>query len=118
MSKPRIGLLLGGVLGLADGVFAYRYPDVRGMIVPIIAGSMFKGLVTGFAAGLVAKRTGSLALAIATGALLGLALGFLVAHTTPDPNGRHYYVEIMLPGMAVGVIAGFGAAIAKPRSNR
>ena len=40
------------------------------------------------------------------GAALGLLFAFLVA-AMPQPSGRHYYFEIMLPGFVVGVIIGF-----------
>ena len=49
MSKPFLGLLLGGVLGLIDGLSALFYPGTAAMIVPIVVGSTIKGLVTGIA---------------------------------------------------------------------
>jgi hypothetical protein len=35
-----------------------------------------------------------------------LLLSFLVA-AVPDPQGRHHYLEIMLPGAVLGAIVGF-----------
>ena len=59
MSKPALGLLLGGVLGLIDGVSALLYPGTAAMIVAIIVGSTIKGLVTGVAMGVLARRVRS-----------------------------------------------------------
>ncbi len=109
MSKPVLGLALGAVLGLVDGASAYiyPYPDVREAIVGIIIGSTFKGLVTGFLAGYFATRLRSLPLGILFGFAVGLVLSWLVAWGGGDPAVPHYYVEIMLPGSALGAIVGF-----------
>lgn len=44
------------------------------------------------------------------GLLFGLAVGagfaFLIA-AMPDPSGKHYYWEIVLPGSLVGAIVGY-----------
>src|SRR5262249_52442951 len=106
MSKPMLGLALGGVLGLIDGLSALFYPDAASMIVAIVIGSTIKGLVTGFALGLLARRVRSNAAGVLVGPGLGLALSY-VAAMTPDPQGRHHYLEIMLPGAVLGVIVGF-----------
>jgi hypothetical protein len=37
---------------------------------------------------------------------VGFALSFAVA-AMPSPDGQHFYVEIILPGMALGAIVGF-----------
>lgn len=109
MSKPLLGLVLGAVLGLIDGASAYLYPypEVKEQILMIVIGSTFKGLVTGLIAGLVAKKARSLFLGIGLGLAVGLALSWLVAWGGGDPNVPHYYVEIMLPGAALGAIVGF-----------
>jgi peptidoglycan/LPS O-acetylase OafA/YrhL len=106
MSKPALGLLLGGLLGLIDGFSALLYPGTAAMIVPIIVGSTIKGLVTGIAMGVLARRVRSVPVGIVGGLALGLALSY-VAALTPDPQGRHHYAEIMLPGTILGVIVGF-----------
>jgi len=44
------------------------------------------------------------------GLLFGLAVGLLLAYAVaamPDPQGKHYYFEIMLPGGIVGMIVGY-----------
>jgi hypothetical protein len=106
MSKPALGLLLGGLLGLIDGLSALLYPGTAAMIVPIIVGSTIKGLVTGVAMGVLARRVRSVPIGIMGGLTLGLALSYLAA-LTPDPQGQHHYAEIMLPGAILGVIVGF-----------
>ena len=106
MSKPALGLLLGGLLGLMDGLSALLYPGTAAMIVPIIVGSTIKGLMTGVAMGVLARRVRSVPLGIVGGLAVGLALSY-VAALTPDPQGQHHYAEIMLPGAILGVIVGF-----------
>jgi hypothetical protein len=106
MSKPALGLLIGGLLGLIDGLSALLYPGTASMIVPIIVGSTIKGLVTGVAMGVLARRLRSVPIGILGGLALGLALSY-VAAMTPDPEGQHHYAEIMLPGAILGVIVGF-----------
>ena len=106
MSKPLLGLLLGGVLGLIDGLSALLYPGTAAMIVPIVVGSTIKGLVTGIAMGVLARRVRSVPIGIVGGLALGLALSYGAA-LTPDPQGQHHYAEIMLPGAILGVIVGF-----------
>jgi uncharacterized membrane protein HdeD (DUF308 family) len=106
MSKPALGLLLGGLLGLIDGLSALLYPGTATMIVPIIVGSTIKGLVTGVTMGVLARRVRSVPIGIVGGLALGLALSY-VAALTPDPQGQHHYAEIMLPGAILGVVVGF-----------
>ena len=102
MSKVWIGILLGAVLGLLDGMGAYAYPEVRDQIIGIIIGSTFKGFLTGLVAGLVARKLNSLPIGILVGFAVGLLLSFLVAHM----QGKFYW-EIMLPGSILGIIVGF-----------
>ncbi|MBI4470887.1 MAG: hypothetical protein HY650_16350 [Acidobacteria bacterium] len=106
MSKPVLGLTLGAVLGLLDGLGAFFYPEVASQMMGIILGSTFKGLLTGLIAGFVARRLQSLPLGILVGLVTGLLLSYLVA-SFPDEQGRHFYVEIMLPGSVLGAIVGF-----------
>lgn len=106
MSKPLIGLLLGAFLGLLDGISSFFYPDVAGQMMLIITFSTIKGLITGLAAGIVARKWNSLPLGIATGLIVGLVLAYLVS-PPPDSTGTNYYAEIMLPGAILGVIVGF-----------
>lgn len=106
MSKPVLGLLLGGILGVFDGLTAYFTPEVRNALLGIVIGSTFKGLVAGLAIGFFSKKVHSLPWGIVFGLAVGLFLAFLVA-AMPQPSGKHYYFEIMLPGAIVGLIVGY-----------
>lgn len=106
MTKPILGLLLGGVLGIFDGLTAYFTPEVRDQLLGIVIGSTGKGLVAGIAIGFFAKKVTSVPIGIVFGLGVGLLLAFIVA-AMPDPNGHHYYFEIMLPGAILGAIVGY-----------
>jgi hypothetical protein len=115
MAKPLFGLLLGGILGIFDGLTAWFTPAVRDQMLMIVVGSTVKGLVAGVAIGFFANKVNSLPLGILFGLGVGLLLAYLVA-AMPQPNGQHYYFEIMLPGAIVGAIVGY--ATQKYRANR
>jgi hypothetical protein len=106
MSKPILGMLLGAVLGLLDGIGAYAYPAARPAIAGIVIGSTMKGFLTGLAAGFFSTRLKSLPLGILAGLAVGLLLSYFVAASSPL-EGKYYYWEIMLPGGAVGAIVGY-----------
>jgi hypothetical protein len=107
MNKPVFGLLLGGFLGIFDGLSALvSAPEVAPQIVGIVIGSTFKGLVTGVLIGLFARKVRSLPMGIVFGLGVGLFFAFLIA-AMPDPSGKHYYWQIMLPGGILGVIVGY-----------
>ncbi len=106
MSKPVFGLILGGILGLFDGLTAYFTPEVRNQLLGIVLGSTFKGLVAGLSIGYFSRKVDNLGLGIVFGLGVGLLLAFAVA-AFPDANGKHYYFEIMLPGAIVGAIVGY-----------
>ena len=76
------------------------------MMLQIIVGSTIKGLVTGLLAGVFARRMRSMTLGIAFALIVGLILSYLAA-MTPDLQGNHHYVEIMLPGALLAGIVGF-----------
>jgi hypothetical protein len=106
MSKPMLGLVLGAVLGLLDGLSAFLSPEAAPMMMQIVVGSTVKGLVTGVLAGIFARKTRSIPLGICVALVIGLLLSYLAA-MTPDPQGKHHYVEIMLPGGILAAIVGF-----------
>ena len=110
MSKPVLGLVLGGILGIFDGLTAWFTPEARSLLLGIVIGSTFKGLVAGLAIGFFAKRVHSLPWGIVFGLAVGLFLAFLVA-AMPQPSGKHYYFEIMLPGAIVGAIVGYATQV-------
>jgi hypothetical protein len=102
MKKTVFAMLLGGFLGILDGLSALiSAPETRPAIVGIVIGSTFKGVIAGLIIGLVAQRTNSLPIGIAVGLAVGAALAWLVT------LGQPYFWEIILPGAAVGLIVGF-----------
>jgi hypothetical protein len=102
VSKPMLGLTVGAVLGFLDGCSAWFSPEARSMMLTIVLGSTVKGLVTGLAAGVIARARRSMTLGIGAGVLIGLVLSSLAAIGQSD-----HYFEIVLPGMLVGAIVGF-----------
>jgi putative effector of murein hydrolase len=111
VTKPMLGLVLGGVLGVFDGlsalVSAPNDPAVKAGIVGIVIGSTVKGILTGLLIGWFAKRTQSLGTAIVFGLAVGLALAFCVSLAQKLSGQPAYYWQIMLPGGILGVIVGY-----------
>jgi MFS family permease len=105
MNKVLLGMLVGGVLGIFDGLTAWFTPEARSQLVGIVIGSTVKGLIAGVLIGFFARKVNSLALGIVFGLAVGLLLAYGVAATQPGPN--HYYFEIMLPGGIVGTLIGY-----------
>ena len=85
VSKVMLGLILGGALGLLDGLSALLYPGAASMIVPIVVGSTVKGLVTGLAISVLAQKLQSSFAGVVVGLAIGLALSYLAA-LTPIPR--------------------------------
>jgi hypothetical protein len=106
MSKPVLGLVLGGVLGIFDGLTAWFTPAVRDQMMGIVIGSTIKGLIAGILIGVFARKFNSLPLGIVFGLAVGALLAFAIA-AIPGPNGEHYYFQIMLPGSILGLVVGF-----------
>ena len=106
MNKILVGLIFGVVLGALDGSTALFYPEARPLIASIMVGSSFKGMVVGLLSGWFARKVQSTKWGIVFGAAIGLLFAFLVA-ATDTVNGRHPYLEIMMPGFVVGAIIGF-----------
>ncbi len=113
MSKPVLGLILGTVLGVIDGLTAWLEPDIANRadvgatMTGIILGSSVKGLLAGLIIGFFARKVKSLKSGLLFGGAIGLLLAFLIA-AMPDPEtGKHYWMQIMLPGTIVGIILGY-----------
>jgi len=102
-----LGLLLGGVLGIFDGLSALvSAPEVAPDIVGIVIGSTFKGVVAGVLIGWFATRVRSMQAGVLVGLAIGAFFAFLIA-AIPQPDGTHYWWEIMLPGSVLGLIVGY-----------
>lgn len=94
--------LLGGFLGIFDGLTAWFTPEVRNDIIGIVIGSTVKGLLTGVIIGFFARKVHSLPL----GTVFGLAVGAFFAYLILLVNPGHA-LNIMLPGSLVGLIVGY-----------
>ena len=101
-NKIVLGLVLGGILGILDGLTAWFTPAARAGIVGIVFGSTFKGLIAGVLIGFFARKVHSLALGIIFGLSVGALLAWIIAFMQ-----HGYYFQIMLPGAMVGLIVGY-----------
>lgn len=107
MSKPLLGIVLGGVLGILDGLSALvSAPATRADILGIVIGSTFEGIIAGVLIGWFARKVDSLAAGIVFGLAVGAALAFIIA-LMQARAGTPYWLEIMLPGSFVGLIVGY-----------
>jgi len=97
MSKLILGLVAGAVLGCLDGLSAWFTPEVRDQMLSIVIGSTFKGLLTGLAAGWVAKKWNSMTAAVLALGIAGLTVGRL----SPATSGS----AAMLFGLGIDGIA-------------
>ena len=106
MNKPVFAMLLGGFLGIFDGLTALVSggPEIPEQIWGIVAGSTFKGVMAGLIVGLVARKTQSTPIIVGVGLAVGALFAFLVTIGTP------YLWEIVLPGSIVGLVVGFATA--------
>ena len=114
MRKLTFAVLLGGFLGIFDGLTAWFTPEVRSQIVGIVIGSTIKGVLTGLLIGFFAQKVRSLV----WGTVFGLAVGAFFAYLILLMNPGHT-LNIMLPGSLVGLIVGYATqqhvASAEPR---
>ncbi|HEV3036696.1 MAG TPA: hypothetical protein VHA33_02815 [Candidatus Angelobacter sp.] len=102
MNKVLLGIILGAILGMFDGLTAWFTPEVRSQLLQIVIGSTFKGIIAGVLIGVFARKVHSLA----KGIFFGLGVGLLLAFAIAQMQHAHYF-EIMLPGGMVGLIVGF-----------
>jgi len=103
LTKPMLGLAVGGTLGLLDGLSGFLEPSLAPVMSGVIASSLLKGLVAGVAIGYVSQKLRSMALGLLAGAAIGAVLSLLVILWA----GMGSFWDIMLPGMLLGVIVGF-----------
>lgn len=103
LTKPMLGLALGGTLGLLDGLSGFFEPSLAPVMGSVIGFSLLKGLASGVVIGYVAQKVHSMLLGILAGAAIAAALSLLVILKA----GTALLWDILLPGMLLGVIVGF-----------
>ncbi len=102
MSRITVALLVGGALGILDGLTAWFTPEVRSQLMGIVVGSTAKGLIAGALIGLFARK----AARVVPTVIFGTAVGALLALGIALLQGSHY-LEIILPGTLVGLLTGY-----------
>jgi hypothetical protein len=103
LTKPMLGLAVGGTLGLLDGLSGFFEPSLAPVMSSVITFSLLKGLLSGIAIGCVSQRFHSMPVGILAGAGIAAALSLLVILRA----GMALFWDIMLPGMLLGVVVGF-----------
>jgi hypothetical protein len=103
VTKPVLGLILGGTLGLMDGLSGFFEPSLAPVMGSVITFSMLKGLVAGIAIGYLSQNVKSIAIGIVAGIAIAAVLSLVVVLHA----GMALFWDIMLPGMLLGAIVGF-----------
>ena len=103
LTKPMLGLAIGGTLGLIDGLSGFLEPSLSPVMTSVITFSLFKGLIAGIAIGYFSKRVHSMLLGILAGLAIAAVLSLLVIWRA----GMALFWEILLPGMLLGIMVGF-----------
>jgi hypothetical protein len=103
VTKPMLGLAVGGALGLLDGLSGFLEPSLAPVMTSVITFSLAKGLVAGVAIGFFSRKVHSMA----WGILAGLAIAAVLSLLVILHAGMALFWDIMLPGMLLGVIVGF-----------
>lgn len=112
-SKPVLGLILGGGLGLLDGLSGFFEPSLAPFMTSVITFSMLKGLIAGALIGLFATKVHSTPWGLFAGLLIASLLSLLVILRA----GMALFWDIMLPGMLIGLIIGFATQRFGRRTN-
>ena len=108
MKTPLYGLILGGTLGIFDGLSALiSAPEVAPQIVGIVIGSVIKGMITGILIGFAARKLRSFSLGLLIGLVIGTLLSYTVCLLQTGGGQKPYYWQIMLPGAILGLIVGY-----------
>src|SRR6266849_9287048 len=103
LTKPILGLALGGTLGLLDGLSGFLEPSLAPVMGSVITFSLLKGLVAGVAIGYFSQRVHSMLIGIVAGVGIAAVLSLLVVLHA----GMALFLDIVLPGMLLGGIVGF-----------
>jgi len=103
ITKPMLGLAVGGALGLLDGLSGFLEPSLAPLMGSVVTFSLLKGLVSGIAIGYFSQRVRSTTAGIAAGIAIAAVLSLLVVLHA----GMTLFWDIMLPGMLLGAIVGF-----------
>lgn len=103
LTKPMLGLAVGGTLGLLDGLSGFFEPSLAPVMGSVITFSLLKGLLAGLATGYVSQKIHSMLLGIVAGVGIAAALSFLVILHA----GMALFWDILMPGMLLGAIVGF-----------
>ena len=103
LTKPMLGLAVGGVLGLLDGLSGFFEPSLAPMMTSVITFSMLKGLIAGVLIGMFSQKVQSMPWGLLAGLVIAAALSLLVVLQ----SGMALFWDIMLPGMLLGLIVGF-----------
>jgi hypothetical protein len=102
LTKPILGLTVGGMLGLIDGLSGFLAPSLAPVMAGVITFSTLKGLLSGIAIGYFAKRVKSMPKALFAAIAISALFSFLVILRA----GMGLFWDIMLPGMLLGLIVG------------
>src|SRR6266849_4136291 len=114
VTKPMLGLAVGGTLGLLDGLSGFLEPSLAPVMTSVITFSLAKGLVAGVAIGFFSRKVHSMAWGILAGLAIAAVLSLLVILRA----GMALFWDILLPGMLLGVIVGFATQkFGKPASD-
>jgi hypothetical protein len=103
LTKPTLGLALGGALGLLDGLSGFFEPSLAPVMGSVITFSLLKGLVAGVAIGYFSQRVSSVLIGIVAGIGIAAVLSLVVVLHA----GMALFWDIVLPGMLLGGIVGF-----------
>jgi MFS family permease len=102
MNRIGVGIVVGGALGILDGLTAWFTPEARAGIIGIVIGSTFKGVIAGAIIGAFARKVNHLGWTLVFGTFVGALLAFFIAQM----QGK-YYLQIILPGSLVGLLTGY-----------
>lgn len=103
ITKPMLGLAVGGALGLLDGLSGFLEPSLAPVMSSVITFSLLKGLISGIAIGYFSQKVKSMAAGLFAGVAIAAVFSFLVVLHA----GMALFWDIVLPGMLLGAIVGF-----------